>query len=306
MHQQLQLVTVDTASNSVRIINLGSGVLGMSSLYADSGGSWHWLSVARETAAASQRLEAWVFAPGETQPRAVGTAMLEFEPPRDVFAVRGDSCWLFVAAKYTDGDMRELTGFSRVASTDSEFEVHPEPGLRGVRFWHPRERAFVVQAGLAGSQDQLLDCAGNRRAPSATDGSRLDNLRNFADIRISARGDWLYSNPSAMNEDPQYRAHDEITLVRASSQSKFGPFGQLAKSCPDINCIWEADSLRDPQWSGSGDFFLVQGYPRSYVVRTGDLAIMRRWRSESGRAVFVTDSLVMDLSKNRGVTFHRW
>jgi hypothetical protein len=94
-------------------------------------------------------------------------------------------------------------------------------------------------------------------------------------------------------------------MVRETCGS-FGPFGKPAKGCPDINCIWDTQTLMDPQWSDSGDFLLVRGYRRSYVLHAPNLKIERQWRDEDGHAVFISDSLAMGLSKNHGVTFHRW
>ena len=295
-----QLVTVDTVTNEVRTLRLGANDLEAGSLLPDAIGNWHWLTAAGKPA---RQIEAWELAPGQHQPRSLGTVSIDAGIPPHSFARRGDRCWLVSAAQYNDHRMLELTGFFLVSIVDGELRVRAVEGLLGTNFWHPLERAFVVRV-RDGNRYALLDCAGSRRALSAGDLERLE-MHGDAPMRVSATGDWAYSSSFNDSSHGMYW-DDEIHVLRQADQRQFGPFGKPEKGCPDIACIWDTDALSDPSWSDSGKFLLVQGFPRSFVLRASDLGIVRKWRSAHGKAVFLTESLVMGLSKNHGVNFHRW
>ena len=300
-HSPRHLVMVDTSDNSVRLV--ADDMLAGTLLHADNGLAWRWLAQARDTQ--NFQVELRELARGEVAPRVIASADFAPHPPRESLAQAGDACWLVFTVSRDDRGQRHFSEFRLATHAGGELQSQVVAGLRGVFFWHPAERAFAVQTDDALAPIALLDCAGNRRPPSVEDQRRLDTYPRAADVEISSRGDWAFSVVSPINDFDGYAMEDQIVVYREDGRREFGPFGKPAKGCPDIACIWDMDSLNNPRWSPSGEFLAVRGYPRSYILRPASLKVLRKWR-HGGQAVFLTDSLVMDLAKNRGVTFYRW
>jgi len=291
---RLRAVTVDAGRSEVRIIELGPHLVEADSIKGTPEGRWRWLVPASASDAPPVSFDMKEIGPGDAEPRVASRATLTFALDGYVRAHRGNMCWLVGGAR-----------FALIASEGSSPQVLEASSLRGVRFWHPREQAFAVQVAGEGSQYRLLDCDGNLRPLPEADASRMQQLGKDSRVAIAGNGDWAFESTSGLQLSGEYDSPDEIHILQGDAHRTFGWFGTLGKGCPDIACNWDTDLLWRPEWSASGAFILVQGVPRLYVLRASNLKIMRKW-SGSGSAALLSDSLVMSLERNRGVTFYRW
>jgi len=300
-----RLVTVDAARNEVRIFDFAGSIRPLT-LSSTPQGRWRWF--APTTPQDSLDVELKELSPGEQEPRTLGRLTLPFEAGRFMFALNGNDCWLMSGTTARNPGELWPPVFTLVRVANGAPVAAATPPLRGIRFWHIREQAFVVQTDAEPREFALLDCAGHQRRLGDPDADRMGMLGNYGTPAIASNGDWLFSGQSGESGHPGLEySDDEIHIVQRDAHRTFGWFGKPAKGCPDFNCIFDTDTLEDPEWSPGEKYFLVQGYPRSYVLRSSDLAVILKWSPGlHGRTALLSDSLAMSLSKNRGVAFRRW
>jgi hypothetical protein len=304
----LWLATVDVASNDVRVFELQPAMLSRT-LTSTAEGGWRWLAFDRETNTEPFQLQLVEIAPGDAAPRAMGAVKTPFEPRSHVRALRGDGCWLLSGTNSKAPPAAPSPGFTFVEVVAGAPQLRATPALRGMRFWHSREQAFVVHTTAQQTEYALLDCAGNQRPLPEPDASRMRLLGRDGEAAIAPNGDWLFASQSGVpGYGDDYDPEDEIHFLHDKSHDVFGPFTGRETGCTDTGCDFETDRLEDPEWSSSGKYFLVQGYPRGYVLKTGGVQLVHKLRyfGSPGRALFLSDSLLMTLSKSRGVKFYRW
>ena len=299
------MVTVDATRNEVRIFDFEGSIRPLT-LGSTTEGRWRWFAPTTPDDGLTAELQE--LSPGEPKPHSLGTLKLPFDPGRFLFAVNGSDCWLMGGTTTRNpGEMWPLV-FTLVRLEKGVPVARATPPLRGVRFWHPHEKAFVVQTAAEQAEFALLDCDGNQRPLREPDATRMPLLSYYGMPAIASNGDWLFSAQSGESGHQGLGSDDdEIHIVQRDAHRTFGWFGKPVKGCPDINCIYDTDTLEDPEWSPGENYFLVQGYPRSYVLRTSDLAVVLKWSPGLyGQTALLSDSLAMSLSKNRGVAFRRW
>lgn len=297
-----RVVMVDALQGSVRIFDLENYSLEGNSMRGTPDGLWRWLTPPRAQEAPPGSIDVVEVGPADTGQRVVASLTLPFEIASDVRVTRGDGCWLVSGSGSADAQRKLPLQFAFIEN-GREPRVRAARALRGVRFWHPREHAFVVQIDVEPRHFRLLDCAGSWRDLPEPDGSRV-SMSQYAPA-VSVTGDWAYAADSGMSLRGEYGNSDEIHILRGEQVRKFGWFGKLGKGCPDVNCNWDTDSLWEPEWSASGEYLLVQGYPYAYLLRADDLKIVRKWFGMR-RTVLLSDSMAMNLERNRGVTFRHW
>jgi len=290
----VQLVAVDVGAGTVRLVDLGRDNDAARTLQHDGHGGLRWIARRRPHADQSRELEVWTLAASETQPRLTGQLELPFDVGNGLDATRGTQCMLIggspqnhVLVKFIDGGL----------------SVQPVAGLRGVRLWHSAHQAFVVQTDPESlAVHALLDCDGQTRPLPEGDAARFAEFPR-EQILISSRSDWLVRIESSEGEGT------ELVIFQGDSRRSFGPFEWMPKGCPDI-CVAEGLQLMDPGWSPGGGVFIAHEFFEAMIVSGEKLTRIASWNYRDNGAAnhtaLLSDSLAMQLSKKRGVIFHRW